>query len=329
MNKTLIVNRQLCGQLLTLEACIPAMTDTLISASKNEIKMLQRNMIPHDSGNMLALMPASLLDKKVTGSKVIIFPGPQARKDGTNQGIVPLFDTESGALLAVVDAELITVVRTAATSAAATDVLARKDASSVAILGAGNQGKAHAEAMALIRPIKDVYVWDMFPAAIEAACGQLSEKLPGVNVIPCQTAEEAVKNADIVCTVTSTKTDAPFLKGSWLKEGVHVNAVGACSPVAREIETDVLTRSRVFLDWTEAALRDAGDLIIPLNKGEISKEHFIGEIGKVMTGELPGRLSDSDITLFETIGISVEDIAAAHLIYEKAKEQNLGVWLEI
>ena len=329
MEKTLIVNRELCGQLLTLKDCIPAMRDTLIAASKNEIKMLQRNMIPHDSGNMLALMPASLLDKKVTGSKVIIFPGQKTRKEGTNQGIVPLFDTETGALLAIVDAELITVIRTAATSAAATDALACKDAHSVAILGAGNQGKAHAQAIALVRDIKKVYVWDMFPAAIEAACAVLREKLPGAEVIPCATPEEAVKDADIVCTVTATKTDAPFLKGSWLKKGAHVNAVGACSPVAREIETDVLTRSRVFLDWEEAALRDAGDLIIPINKGEVRKEDFIGEVGKVMTGELKGRVSDDDITVFETIGISVEDIAAAYLIYEKAKEQGLGTWLEI
>ena len=197
MNKTLIVSRELCRQLLTLNDCIPAMTDTLIAASRGEIKMLQRSMIPHEtSGNMLAIMPASLLNHHVTGSKVTIFSGPKSR--ATAQGIVPLFDTETGALLSIVDAELITVIRTAATSAAATDVLARKDASSVAILGAGNQGRAHAEAMGLIRDIKKVYIWDMFPAAVEAALEVLKEKMPGVELIPCQTAEEAVKDADLV-----------------------------------------------------------------------------------------------------------------------------------
>lgn len=329
MNKTLIVNRDLCEELLTLEACIPSMKETLIAASKNEIKMLQRNMINHESGNTLALMPASLLSKNVTGSKVIIFPGPKTRIERTNQGIVPLFDTETGELIAIIDGELITVIRTAATSAAATDALARKDASSVAILGAGQQGKAHAEAMTLIRDIKEVYVWDMFPAAIEAACEVLSKKLPNVKVIPCETAEAAARQADIICTVTSMKDDSPFLKGEWIKDGAHVNAVGACSPVAREIDTNTVLRSRVFLDWTEATLRDAGDLIIPMNKGEVTKDHFVGEIGKVLTGELEGRTSETEITLFETIGISVEDIAAAHLIYERAKERNLGVWLEI
>ena len=263
MNKTLIVNRELCTQLLSIEECIPAMRDTLIAATQGEIKMLQRQMIPHEGGNMLALMPASLLSKQVTGSKVIIFPGPKARQANSNQGIVPLFDTETGALLAIVDAELITVVRTAATSAAATDVLARKDASSVAILGAGNQGKAHAEAMTYIRDIKTVYVWDQFPAAVEAAKAHLEAKLPGVEVIPCETPEIAVKNADIVCTVTSTKGDAPFLKGEWLKEGAHVNAVGACSGAAREIETSVVKRCKIYYDWEEATMRDAGDLVIP------------------------------------------------------------------
>ena len=329
MNKTLIVNRELCTQLLSIEECIPAMRDTLIAATQGEIKMLQRQMIPHEGGNMLALMPASLLSKQVTGSKVIIFPGPKARQANSNQGIVPLFDTETGALLAIVDAELITVVRTAATSAAATDVLARKDASSVAILGAGNQGKAHAEAMTYIRDIKTVYVWDQFPAAVEAAKAHLEAKLPDVEVIPCETPEIAVKNADIVCTVTSTKGDAPFLKGEWLKEGAHVNAVGACSGAAREIETSVVKRCKIYYDWEEAAMRDAGDLVIPLNKGEVTMNDFMGEVGSVMLGKLEGRTNEQEITLFETIGISVEDIAAAYQIYEKAKEQNLGVWLEI
>lgn len=329
MNKTLIVNRELCAQLLSVQDCIPAMRDTLIAAAQNEIKMLQRQMIPHSSGNMLALMPASLLTKNVTGSKVIIFPGSQTRKDGTNQGIVPLFDTETGALLAIVDGELITVVRTAATSAAATDVLARKDASSVAILGAGNQGKAHAEAMCSIRDIRKVYVWDQFPAAVEAACAVLREKLPQVEIIPCAVPEEAVRDADIVCTVTSTKGDAPFLKGEWLKEGAHLNAVGACSAAAREVETSVVRRCKVYYDWEEATMRDAGDLIIPMRAGEVKKEDFMGEIGSVMLGRLEGRTNDREITMFETIGISVEDIAAACQIYEKAKEQGLGVWLEI
>lgn len=329
MNKTLIVNRSLCQELLTLEDCIPAMRDTLIAASKNEIKMLQRMMIPHEGGNMLALMPASLLSKKVTGSKVIIFPGPEARKNGTNQGIVPLFDTDTGALKAIVDGEVITVIRTAATSAAATDVLARKDASTVAILGAGNQGRAHAQAMALVRDIKKVYIWDMFPAAVDAAMAVLKDKMPGVELIPCQTAQEAVKDADIVCTVTSTKGDQPFLKGEWLKAGAHLNAVGACSGSAREVETSVVQRCRVFYDWEEASMRDAGDLVIPINKGEVRKEDLIGEVGKVMTGEMAGRTSDEEVTMFETIGISVEDVAAAQLIFEKAAGKNLGVWVEI
>ncbi len=329
MNKTLIVNRALCDELLTLEDCIPAMADVLIAASRGEVKMLQRSMIPHQSGNMLALMPATLLPKHVTGSKVIIFPGPQAKKAGTNQGIVPLFDTETGALTAIVDAELITVRRTAATSAAATNALARRDAHTVAILGAGNQGKAHAEAMTLVRDIDTIYIWDMFPAAVEAAVKHLSARLPGVKLVPCETAEQAVRDADILCTVTSARGDDPFLKGEWLKPGAHLNAVGACSPTSREVDTETVRRSRVFLDWREAALRDAGDIIIPLKNGEITEDHFVGDVGSVLTGELPGRTSDEEITMFETIGISVEDIAAAQLILEKARARGLGVEVEI
>ena len=163
----------------------------------------------------------------------------------------------------------------------------------------------------------------------EAAVEHLKAKLPGVEIVACETPEIAVKDADIVCTVTSTKSDAPFLKGEWLKEGAHLNAVGACSGSAREIETSVVQRCKVYYDWEEATMRDAGDLVIPLNKGEVSKSDFMGEIGSVMLGKLEGRANEQEITMFETIGISVEDIAAAYQIYEKAKEQNLGVWLEI
>ncbi len=329
MNKTLIVGREDCARLLTLEDCIPAMRDTLVAACKGEIKMLQRQMITHASGNSLALMPATLLPRGITGSKVIIFPGPQAKKDKSNQGIVPLFDTESGALKAIVDGEVITVIRTAATSACATDALARKDASSVAILGAGNQGKAHVEAMAHIRDIKRVYIWDMFPQAVDAAIAYLKGKLPGVELIACPTAEEAVRDADIICTVTSSRDDVPCLEGRWIKKGAHINAVGACSGVTREIDAETINRARVYIDWEEAAMRDAGDLIIPIKSGEVKKEHILGEVGKVFTGELKGRTSDDDITLFETIGISVEDIAAAYLIYEKAKAEGCGTEVEI
>ena len=326
MNKTLIVSRELCTQLLSVEDCIPAMTETLTAAARGQVTMLQRSMIPHDSGCKLAIMPATMVPRQVTGAKVIIFPGPAAR--GTSQGIVPLFDTETGALKAIVDAELITVVRTAATSGAATAILAKQDAASAAILGTGKQGRAHAKAMAAVRPIKTVYLWDQFPAAVEAAIAELTPALPGVQLVACDTARQAVADADIVCTTTSGRGGV-VLEGSWLKPGAHINAVGACSAAHREVDTETVRRSKVYFDWKEASLRDGGDLAIPVKAGEIGEDHFMGDLGLVTTGQLEGRTNDQEITFFESVGLSVQDVAAANRIYETAKEKGLGVWVEI
>lgn len=326
MNKTLIVSRELCTRLLTVEDCIPAMAETLTAAAQGAVKMLQRSMIPHDSGCKLAIMPATMVPRQVTGAKVIIFAGPSAR--GTSQGIVPLFDTETGALKAIVDAELITVVRTAATSGAATDILARKDAASLAILGCGKQGRAHARAVCAVRDIKTVYLWNRSPGNLQTAMTELAQALPGVRLVPCATPEEAVRDADVVCTTTNGRGGI-VLEGAWLKPGAHVNAVGACSGANREVDTETVRRSKVYFDWSEASLRDGGDLAIPLQAGELTPEHFMGDLGLVTVGRLEGRTNDREITLFESVGLSVQDVAAANLIYEKAKAQGLGLWAEI
>lgn len=329
MNKTLIVNRSQCEEILTVEKCIPYMKTALIGISNKQAKVLQRIMIPHDNGNMLANMPASLMSENVTGSKVIIFPGPQTAKMGTNQGIIPLYSIETGELLAIIDAELITVVRTAATSAAATDILAREDSKIIAILGSGKQGKAHVEGMLAVRNIETVYMWDLYFDAAKSACDLMKTKYPDVEFIPCQTAKEAVVNADIICTTTPGKTENPVLLGRWLKEGAHINAVGTCSAHGRELDGDAVKKSVIFSDWTEACNRDAGDILLNIKISELTEIPPMTEVGEVLSGRHPGRTDDKQITMFESVGISVEDIAAAKMIYQYAKENNIGTWLEI
>lgn len=329
MNKTLIVNRSQCEEILTVEKCIPYMKTALVGISDKQAKVLQRIMIPHENGNMLANMPASLMSENVTGSKVIIFPGPQTAKMGTNQGIIPLFDITTGELIAIIDAELITVVRTAATSAAATDVLARKDSETVAILGSGKQGKAHVQGMLAVRDIKTVYMWDLYFGAAKSACETMKTQYPQVEFIPCETAKEAVVNADIICTTTPGKTETPVLLGEWLKDGAHINAVGTCSARGRELDGEAVKKSVIFSDWTEACNRDAGDILFNLKIGELTEMPPMTEAGEVLAGRHPGRTDEKQITMFESVGISVEDIAAAKMIYQYAKENNIGTWLEI
>lgn len=305
------------------------MEDVFKAMSEGQVKNIQRTMIPHDSGCALAIMPASVVPEHITGGKVIIFPGAQAAKNRTQQGIVPLFDTETGALKAIVDAELITVNRTAASSAAATNYLARKDASVLAIFGGGKQGRAHALAISAVRDIKKVNVWSYSESTVNDCCEYLKEKMPGVEIVACLKAKDAAADADIICTTTSAKTDVPILEGKWVKPGTHINAIGACKGTNREADEECVIKSKVYSDMTDAVLRDGGDIAIPLSEGKIDKSHILGEIGDVIAGKAEGRTSGEDITFFKSVGISAEDVAAANLIYKKAKEQGLGIWVEI
>lgn len=326
MKKTLIINQREVRELLKMDQCISAMEECYKDVSTGATEMLQRTMIHHPNGNILAGMASSLHNRGITGSKVIIFPGTETKKAGTNQGIVPIFDIETGALVTIVDGEIITGVRTAAATAAATGWLARGDASSLAILGAGKLGRLHVDSIKLVRDIRRVTVWDRTLEKAGALCRHISEKY-SIEAVPCATVQQAVEDADIICTTTSAKD--PILKGAWVKQGTHINAVGACSAKTREVDTETVLRSRVYCDKLEAVLRDAGDLLIPIAEGAWGPQQIVGEIGSVMLGQLGGRQSAEEITMFETVGIAVEDLAAAWLVYRQAREKGMGVEVEI
>lgn len=320
--KTLIVNRELAERLLTIEDCIPVMRETLREISAGEISMLQRASIRTEYGNTFALMPGMAAKHKIVGGKVIVFPGPAAAKAGTANGIVPLFNAETGALFAIVDGECITVTRTAAMTAAATDLLARADASSLAILGAGRQGLAQLESISKVRALKRVLLWDFYPEAAQAAREKVAAA-HDLEVVTCADAAEAVAQADIVCT--TSKAREPILQGEWLRPGTHVNLVGACSGDIRECDAKTLQVARVYVDQYEASLRDGGDLVLAIREGGFTADDIVGEAGEVLLGKKEGRLTDEDITVFETVGLAVQDIAASYLIYQKAVQQGLGV----
>ncbi len=329
MNKTLLVNREQCEKILTIEKSISSMKHTLVAISENQTQVLQRQMLLHKNGNKLANMPASLISEGVTGSKIAIFPGVETAKKNTQQGIVSLFSIETGALIGIIDASTITVIRTAGTSAAATDVLARKNSEVVAILGSGKQGKAHARAMIAIRNIKKVYMWDLYLTVSKKACELLKSQFPEVEFIPCETAKEAVLDADIICTTTPATTDEPIVFYEWIKKGAHINAVGACTAKGRELDGKTIGNSKIFVDWRDAVLRDAGDILLAVSKGEVSQIPKFSEVGKVISGKEKGRENDDEITMFESVGISVEDIAAAKVIYDYAKDNEIGIYVAL
>jgi alanine dehydrogenase len=262
----------------------------------------------------------------VAGLKVVsIFPGNRERGDESHFGAVLLFETETGRPIAYLDAAAITAIRTAAVSAVATRLLARADAGELALLGAGVQARSHLAALREVRELRRVWVWSRRPESARSFAAEQSarHRLP-VEAAP--SAAAAVAGADLVCTVTASHQ--PVLAGEWLSPGVHVNAVGASHAAARELDSAAVARARLFVDRRESTINEAGDFLVPLREGVIAEDHIQGEIGDLLLGRLTGRRSASEITLFKSLGLAVEDLAAAHHVYRQAVAQGRGIRLD-
>jgi ornithine cyclodeaminase len=285
-------------------------------------------MIPLPGGDrVLGLMPSYLGGLEAVGVKVIAaFPANFGTEYDTHQGVVLYFDTERGLLRAIVDATSITAIRTAAVSGLATELLARPDAGDLAIIGAGTQAHTHLQAMMAVRPVRRVRVYSV-PAESAAVFAERESRLTGLTVEVAATGEEAVAGADLICTTTSATE--PVVLGAWVGPGAHINAVGAYTPATRELDSALVAGARLYADRRESLLGEAGEFLIPKGEGLIGDEHVVGEIGEVLMGEAPARTSPVEITLFKSLGIAIEDLAAAHHVYTKAKERELGTWVEI
>lgn len=325
---TLILNQSDVARLLPMRECIEAVAGALARLAGGEVILPLRPVmwLPERVG-ALAMMPCYEGESRMVGLKVItVFPGNQGTPYDTHQGAVLLFEATNGRLLAVADASEITAIRTGAASAVATRLLARQDAGDLAILGSGTQARAHLEAMHEVRPIRRVRVWSRNPdhARRFAAAGSEAH---GVEVEVAESAEQAVSGADLICTTTASSD--PVLRGAWVAAGAHVNAVGAAVPSARELDTDLVARSRFYVDRRESAQNEAGDFLIPRDEGAVSDDHIVGEIGEVLLGKVPGRMSPGDVTVFKSLGIAVEDLASIHHLWRKAQEAGAGVSVEL
>ncbi|MFI3252396.1 MAG: ornithine cyclodeaminase family protein [bacterium] len=321
--ETLIISKEDCSELLTYEKCIPSMKDALLQISSGKAVNLQRMFVPNDNNTRVAIMPSTSNTEEVSGGKVIVFGNKE-----TSQGIVPLFCTKTGRLLAITDAKVMTTVRTASTSAAATDVLAKKDSSVLAILGAGKQGRAHAIAISKIRDIKTINIWSYKEETINSCIEYLTNELPNINIVFCKTAKEAVVNADIICTTTAG-SDKPILKGKWLKDGVHINGVGACNAKRLECDLDTLNNCKIYTDWTEASIQSSGNFAIPMSNGEFNVTDIKGEVGEVLLNKIEGRISNDEKTFFSSVGISIQDLISANVIYKEALKNKKGIAVKL
>jgi ornithine cyclodeaminase len=326
--KTLVITQREVRRLLPMKECVELMAETLRTLSRGDAVLpLRTAMWLPDRSGLLGVMPAYLGTPRSLGLKVVsVMPGNHGTSYDSHQGAVLLFEAEHGSLLAVIDGSSVTAIRTAAVSAAATRVLANEDAGDLAILGSGVQASTHLEAMSASRTLRSVRVWSRDPAHARAFAERERGRC-GCSIDPCPSAREAVLGADLICTVTASRE--PVLHGDWIAPGAHVNAVGASFKEARELDTRAVARSRLYVDRMESALHEAGDFLIPREEGAIGDGHIAGEIGGVLLGSVPGRRSAEEITLFKSLGLGVEDVAAAHLIYENAVRNGAGTAVEL
>lgn len=314
--------------------CIDVMADAFRALARGDALLPLRQVVKlPGSPNLLGLMPAQVgandrtRHRPALGAKVItVFPGNDATPYDSHMGVVLLFDSDLGRLLAVMDASTITAIRTAAVSGLATRLLGRPEAGDLALLGAGVQAMTHLDAMRCARTLRRVRVWSR---SVERAQRFAARALAryGIPVEVQGSARAAVEGADLICTVTASRE--PVLRGAWIAEGAHINAVGAALPTARELDTEAVRRSRLFVDRRESALAEAGDFLIPRAEGAIDDAHIRGDLGELLLGAISGRESASEITLFKSLGLAIEDVAAARHIYEKGVAMGTGIWVSL
>ena len=320
----IVLTQRDIAELLPMRDCIEVMAGALGALARGESLVPLRTMIrlPHGS-DIFALMPAYVGAPAAFGAKIItVFHGNHGTALDSHQGAVLLFNASNGALEALLDATAITSIRTAAVSALATRLLARDDADDLAIIGSGVQARMHLEAISLVRRIDRVRIWSRSKANARALRDRYA---PAAEVF--DSAEDAVRGASIICVATSATE--PVLRGEWVSPGAHVNAVGSATPGAREVDTELVKRSRLFVDSRVSALNEAGDVIIPLHEGEIAPEHIVAELGELVIGAKPGRRDQREITLFKSLGLAVEDIAAAQHVHAKALERGAGIIIDL
>ena len=319
----LILNEHEVVELLDMPGCMAAMEEALVSLARDEFHLpLRPKVNPPGEKHFLGLMPTFRGGGRPLYAlkTVAIFPDNPSRGLDPHQGTVTLYDGSTGQVLAVMNASPITAVRTAAVSGLATRALAREDARVLAMIGAGHQAHPHMDAMLEARPFDEIRI----AARSRESAERLAAEYPAARAVEGN--EEAVRGADVICTVTQSAE--PVLSAEWLKPGAHINAVGACLPHTRELDSATVTRASLFTDRRESCEREAGDYIIPLEEGAISDGHIRAELGEVLAGTAPGRTSPDEITVFESLGLAVEDLAAAEYLVRRAQETGRGTNVE-
>lgn len=321
----LILTEREVAELLPMREAVRLLEDSFRLHAEGRTQLAPRLVMPLSgvAGNF-RIMAAVIPDLGGFGLKTLTgTPGKRAPED--TYFAVLYFDTETGALQAVMPGTHLTGTRTGAASGVATRHLAREDAETVGLIGAGFQGRNQIAAVREVREIRAARIHDAVPEAAARYAAVLAAD--GIAAVVVETAEEAVRGCDIVCAATTTKE--PVVRADWLEPGMHVNSVGANAPVKREVESAAFARCRVVLDFREQVLGEAGDLMAAIRDGEFEADSIHAELGDIVAGRVAGRESPEDITLFKSVGVAIEDVACAAFVHEQAKERGLGRTLRL
>ncbi|MCU9836483.1 ornithine cyclodeaminase family protein [Ruegeria sp. WL0004] len=313
-----IISAEEIRQHLSMRDAIEVVAQTMIRVSQGKANLPLRTVMDIDGTNRLGVMPGALTDPVTYGVKVLsLFPGNPSKGLSSHIGAVLLFDPETGRPSVSMDADAITAIRTAAATAVATRALARSDARVLALIGTGEQAESHIAALTLVRQISEIRIAGRMPDRAAAFANRMSVHYPDIAFTPAPDAEQAVRGADIVCTLTSSAS--VVLHGDWLGPGTHVNAVGASIPSMQEIDEALLLKSEVFTDYRPSAFAQAREIILALETGAMTRDHVRGEIGEVLAGTVSGRSGPDAITLYRSLGIAAQDLACADHVWREVQ----------
>ena len=323
---TLLLTDRDINELMPVADCIDVMADALRAVSDGNAQLPLRTILRLPGGrNAFGSMPAAVGDS--IGAKVItVFPGNADTRYDSHIGVVLLFGAEHGELLAIADGSSITAIRTSAVSGLATKLLARPDADDLSILGAGVLATPHLDAIRAVRRVRRVRVWSRSGTRAQEWAAKAGPPR-GLSIEVCESAQAAVSGADIVCTLTASRT--PVLESAWLAPGVHINAVGASLAQARELDSETVVQSRLFVDRRESTLAESGDFLIPKSEGRITDGHILAELGDLVAGRVAGRTGAAERTLFKSLGLAVEDVASLRYLHARATALGRGTMVEL
>ena len=319
----IILSTEDVAELLPMGEAIEIVSAAMVEVANGKTTLPLRSIIPVGDGNFMGMMPGVMQEPACYGIKLVsLFPNNPKFGFSSHQGAMVMFEAEHGAAIAMMNSDLLTAIRTSAASGVATGSLARADSKNLTIIGTGEQAQHHLDAMVEVRPISSVLIAGRSLDATDELAKISRKKYGQINFSTTTDIKQAVSDADIVCTVTAA--DEPLLFGKWVKPGTHLNIVGSSIPSKREIDTELVVRAKLFVDYRISTMAQAGEVILAIEENKITADHILAEIGEVIAGSAPGRQSDDEITLYRSLGVAAQDLAAAYYVVEQAKIRGMG-----